>query len=87
MPKRPTAKDKLLDAALALIRERGFSAMTVDDLCKRAGVTNVFFNGAGWDQVWLDKIFPDTIRHPYKPDAFVNNSLELLDMVRKFFPG
>jgi phosphoglycolate phosphatase len=53
---------------------------------KRAGVSNVFYNGAGWDRTWLDKIFPDTIRHPYKPDAFVNNSLELLDMVRKFFP-
>lgn len=51
---------------------------------KRAGVTNLFFNGAGWDQSWLDKIFPDTIRHPYKPDGVVNNSLELLDVVRKF---
>jgi phosphoglycolate phosphatase len=52
---------------------------------KRAGVTNVFYNGAGWDQAWLDKIFPDTIRHPYRPDTVVNNSLELLDVVRKFF--
>jgi phosphoglycolate phosphatase len=51
---------------------------------KSAGVTNIFYNGAGWDQSWLDKIFPDTIRHPYKPDAVVNNSLELLEMVRKF---
>jgi phosphoglycolate phosphatase len=51
---------------------------------KRAGVTNVFYNGAGWDQTWLDKIFPDTIRHPYKPDAVVNGSMELLEMVRKF---
>jgi phosphoglycolate phosphatase len=52
---------------------------------KRAGVTNVFYNGAGWDQVWLDKIFPDTIRHPYKPDAVVADSTELLEMLKKFF--
>ena len=47
-------------------------------------LTNIFYNGARWDQAWLDKIFPDTIRHPYKPDAVVNNCLELLDRVRKF---
>ena len=51
---------------------------------KRASVTNVFYNGARWDQNWLDKIFPGTIRHPYKPDAVVNNCIDLLDMVKKF---
>lgn len=43
MPKARTAKDKLLNAALSLIREKGFSAMTVDDLCTRAGVTKGAF--------------------------------------------
>jgi TetR/AcrR family transcriptional repressor of nem operon len=43
MPKVQAAREKLLDAALALIRERGFSAMTVDDLCARAGVTKGAF--------------------------------------------
>lgn len=43
MPKARAAKQKLLDAALALIREKGFSAMTVDDLCGRAGVTKGAF--------------------------------------------
>lgn len=38
-----TAKDKLLDASMSLIRERGFSATTVDDLCARAGVTKGAF--------------------------------------------
>ncbi|MCW8945913.1 MAG: HAD family hydrolase, partial [Sedimenticola sp.] len=40
---------------------------------KRAGVTSVFFNGAQWDQQWLDKIFPGTPQHPHKPDVVVND--------------
>lgn len=43
MPKAQVAKEKLLNAALSLIRERGFSGMTVDDLCARAGVTKGAF--------------------------------------------
>jgi TetR/AcrR family transcriptional repressor of nem operon len=37
------AKDKLLDASLSLIRQQGFAATTVDDLCARAGVTKGAF--------------------------------------------
>ncbi len=33
------AKTKLLDAALSVIRSKGYSATTVDDLCQKAGVT------------------------------------------------
>lgn len=43
MPKQKAAKEKLLNAALALIREKGFSATTVDNLCERAGVTKGAF--------------------------------------------
>ncbi len=43
VPKAQAAKDKLLNAALALIREKGFSAMTVEELCARAGVTKGAF--------------------------------------------
>lgn len=43
MPPPPTARDKLLDAALVLFRERGFAATSVDDLCGRAGVTKGAF--------------------------------------------
>jgi TetR/AcrR family transcriptional repressor of nem operon len=43
MPRAQAAKQKLLDAALSVIREKGFSAMTVDDLCARAGVTKGAF--------------------------------------------
>ena len=40
---RGNAKDKLLDAALSLIREQGFAGTAVDDLCDRAGVTKGAF--------------------------------------------
>src|SRR5580658_8566792 len=37
------ARSKLLDAALSLIREKGYSSTTVEDLCLRAGVTKGAF--------------------------------------------
>ncbi len=37
------AKQKLLDAALAVIREKGYVATTVDELCARAGVAKGSF--------------------------------------------
>ena len=40
---KPTARDKLMDAAVAMIREKGFCATSVDDLCKQAGVTKGAF--------------------------------------------
>lgn len=46
MPKatgKPDARAKLLDAALTLIRTRGYSATTVDELCAAAGVTKGAF--------------------------------------------
>ena len=52
---------------------------------KRAGVTAVFYNGAGWDQAWIDKIFPDSPRHPHKPDAVVNDFRQLTEMVWSFW--
>jgi TetR/AcrR family transcriptional regulator, transcriptional repressor for nem operon len=42
-PRRVTAKDKLLEAALTVIRQKGYSATTVDDLCAAAGVTKGAF--------------------------------------------
>ncbi|HEY6254278.1 MAG TPA: TetR/AcrR family transcriptional regulator [Xanthobacteraceae bacterium] len=38
-----TARQKLLDAALSLIRTKGYAATTVDDLCDNAGVTKGAF--------------------------------------------
>lgn len=37
------ARTKLLDAALSLVRAKGYSATTVDDLCATAGVTKGAF--------------------------------------------
>jgi TetR/AcrR family transcriptional repressor of nem operon len=37
------ARSKLLDAAFVIIREKGYAATTVDDLCTRAGVTKGAF--------------------------------------------
>jgi TetR/AcrR family transcriptional repressor of nem operon len=38
-----SAKDKILDAALSVIRTKGYAASTVDDLCAAAGVTKGAF--------------------------------------------
>ncbi|MEH6579796.1 MAG: HAD-IA family hydrolase [Amphritea sp.] len=43
---------------------------------KSAGITSVFFNGAVWDQPWLNTIFPGSERYPYKPDVVVNDFSE-----------
>jgi len=39
----PSARNRLLDAALRMIRARGYGATTVDDLCAEAGVTKGSF--------------------------------------------
>ena len=39
----PNSRDKLLDAALHVIRSKGYVATTVDDLCHAAGVTKGSF--------------------------------------------
>ena len=40
---KPSAKDKVLDAAVSVIRAKGYAATTVDDLCAQAGVTKGAF--------------------------------------------
>jgi TetR/AcrR family transcriptional regulator, transcriptional repressor for nem operon len=40
---QPSAKSKLLDAAVSVIRAQGYAATTVDDLCDSAGVTKGAF--------------------------------------------
>jgi TetR/AcrR family transcriptional regulator, transcriptional repressor for nem operon len=40
---KPDARSKLLDAALVIIRTKGYSATTVDELCAAAGVTKGAF--------------------------------------------
>src|SRR5437868_15137540 len=43
MPMSPDSKTKLMDAALQLIRTKGYAATTVDDICHKAGVTKGSF--------------------------------------------
>jgi TetR/AcrR family transcriptional repressor of nem operon len=38
-----TARQKLLDAALSLVRAKGYSATTIDELCAKAGVAKGTF--------------------------------------------
>jgi len=42
-PAQPDARSRLLDAAMRVIREQGYSATTVDDICGAAGVTKGAF--------------------------------------------
>src|SRR5215813_5657828 len=42
-PAHPDARTRLLDAAMQVIREQGYSATTVDDICRAAGVTKGAF--------------------------------------------
>ncbi len=50
---------------------------------KRAGVTSIFFNGAGWDHAWINKIFPGTVRYPFQPDAIVDSFAEFKWLVEE----
>lgn len=50
---------------------------------KRADATSIFFNGAGWEHEWLEKIFPGTPAHPYRPDAIVDSFVEFKTLFEK----
>ena len=43
VPEKTSARKKLLDAALKVVREKGYAATSVDDLCHAAGVTKGAF--------------------------------------------
>jgi len=50
---------------------------------KRAGITSAFFNGAGWEHTWINKIFPGTQAHPHQPDAIVDSFAEFKWLVEE----
>jgi phosphoglycolate phosphatase len=57
---------------------------TTDVICaNRAGITSVFFNGAGWNQTWLEKIFPGTPAHPHVPAVIVRSFLEFVALFER----
>lgn len=84
--RRKPHPDQVLLAAANLGAEPGPSIWYVGDsttdtiAAKTAGITSVFFNGAQWDQPWLNSIFPGTERYPYKPDVVVNDFSEFWAM-------
>jgi TetR/AcrR family transcriptional regulator, transcriptional repressor for nem operon len=43
LAKAATARSKLLDAATTIVRQKGYAATSIDDLCKAAGVTKGAF--------------------------------------------
>ncbi len=77
-------------AALGRLGERaglhcwyvGDSTTDVAAACK-AEVAAVFYNGAGWKQDWIDRIFPGTVGYPYRPHAVVADLHELLQQARR----
>lgn len=85
--RRKPAPDLILEALRRLGLEAGPACWYVGDsttdiiAAKQAGVTAVFYNGADWDQSWIDKIFPGTSRHPHRPDAVVRDFPDLLRLI------
>ncbi|MDI3324896.1 HAD family hydrolase [Pontibacterium granulatum] len=85
--KRKPHADQVFKAADNLNIEIGTDVWYVGDsttdviAAKTAGITSVFFNGALWDQPWLNKIFPGNERYPHKPDVVVNDFSEFWAMM------
>ena len=86
--KRKPAPDMLLEALKRLPLPPSEHCWYIGDsttdviAAKEAGITSIFYNGAGWPQSWLDKIFPDTIKHPHRPDAVVGSIADLTSLAR-----
>lgn len=56
---------------------------TTDVIAARhAGITPIFYNGAGWSQNWIDKIFPGSRRHPHRPAAVVATIAQVTELAR-----
>lgn len=85
---RKPAPDQILQALHELNEEPNLNCWYVGDsttditAAKEAGVTGIYYNGAGWSREWLDKIFPGTVAYPHRPDVVVDNFKELMRLVR-----
>ncbi|MGE0483016.1 MAG: HAD family hydrolase [Gammaproteobacteria bacterium] len=77
--RRKPNPEPILKALVDLKHEPGPACWYLGDsstdvaAAKRAGVTAVLFNGAGWERRWLEKVFPGTADHPHRPDAVVDS--------------
>jgi phosphoglycolate phosphatase len=84
---RKPSPDLLLTAAEWLGIEPGPHCWYVGDsttdtiAANDAGFTNIFYNGANWDDNWLMKIFPRTTNHPHQPDCIVHSFSEFRRLV------
>jgi predicted 3-demethylubiquinone-9 3-methyltransferase (glyoxalase superfamily)/AcrR family transcriptional regulator len=95
--KTPTAKTRLLDAAVKFIRLQGYAATTVDELCAEAGVTKgAFFHhfktkdelGAAAAQRWTDMTAPFFQAAPYhEPSTALERVLAYIDFRREMIGG
>jgi TetR/AcrR family transcriptional regulator, transcriptional repressor for nem operon len=92
-----TARQRLLDAALSLIRTKGYAATTVDDVCNEAGVTKgAFFHhfkskealgiaaADYWSQM-TDAFFEDAPYHKHKDP--LDRVLGYIDFRREILRG
>jgi TetR/AcrR family transcriptional repressor of nem operon len=97
MPKQTNAKTKILDAALGVVRAKGYEATTVDDLCAAAGVTKgAFFHhfkskeelgvaaAAHWSQV-TDAFFAKAPYHKHADP--LERVLGYLDLRKELLKG
>lgn len=86
-PDRKPHPDQLIKASEELGYPPGTNVWyvgdsTTDIIASKVGnFTGVFFNGAQWDQNWLEKIFPGNQRYPHKPDVVVNDFSEFWALV------
>ena len=87
--KRKPNPDPIYKALQDLGEKPGLNCWYVGDsttdviAAKRAGITSVFFNGAGWDHGWINKIFPGDEAHPHQPDAIVDSFAEFRWLVEE----
>ncbi|EDY86195.1 haloacid dehalogenase-like hydrolase, putative [gamma proteobacterium HTCC5015] len=86
--RRKPAPDLLLEALRRLGHPADETVWYVGDsttdviAAKEAGVEAIFYNGAQWNQDWIDKIFPGTPKHPHRPDAVIASMADLHQLAR-----
>ena len=95
--KKVNAREGILDAAIRIIREKGYGATSVDDLCQAAGVTKgAFFHhfkskealGVAAAAHWTATITPKFARAPYHAPADpLDRVLAYLDFRRWLIRG
>ncbi|WP_457939805.1 TetR/AcrR family transcriptional regulator [Mesorhizobium sp. 10J20-29] len=96
-PERGDARTRLLEAARDVIRKKGFTATTVDDLCKAAGVTKgAYFHhfdtkealGVAAADFWAETTSAFFAGAPYHaPDDPLDRVLAYLDFRKAIIEG